>query len=221
MKKLIGHILILSITVLFVQAGQRQSLYDFLPQGYLVFEKIYGDLNDDGMDDCVIIIKGTDKSKIVHDKYRGKLDLNRRGIIVLIYKKDHYELALRNEDCFSSESEDGGAYFAPELTVNIKKENLNINYSHGRYGYWTYVFRFQDSDLKLIGYDKSINNGPIVNKEISINFLTKKKIVKENTNENSQGEDEVFHITKSKISTKELIKLSDIIDFDKLRISEE
>ena len=44
------------------QVEQEQNLSAFLPKGYVVFEKINGDLNKDGIEDCVLIIKGTDKS---------------------------------------------------------------------------------------------------------------------------------------------------------------
>jgi len=71
---------------------------------------------------------------------------------VLLNSANNYQLALENYDCFSSENEAGGVYFAPELWVKIEKGNLYINYSHGRYGYWSYTFRFQDSDFALIGY---------------------------------------------------------------------
>ena len=37
---------------------------DFLPEGYVVYEKIYGDLNNDGLDDCVVIIKGQIKKTL-------------------------------------------------------------------------------------------------------------------------------------------------------------
>ena len=104
---------------------------DFLPKGFVVSEKISGDLNKDGIKDCVLIIKGTSKKQIITDEYRGKLDRNRRGIIVLLNKKDHYELAVKNESCFSSENEDGGVYFPPELSVEIKKGNLYIQYGQG------------------------------------------------------------------------------------------
>lgn len=59
----------LSITV----SGQvKQKSTDFLPKEYVVFEKIMGDLNKDPIDDCVLIIKGTDTSKIITDEHRGK-----------------------------------------------------------------------------------------------------------------------------------------------------
>ncbi len=197
---------------------QREKTANFLPEGYVVFEEIYGDLNKDGLEDCIVIIKGTDKSKIIKDEHRGELDRNRRGIIVLFDKKDCYELIVKNYDCFSSENEDGGVYFAPELSVSTEKGNLHIQYDHGRYGDWEYVFRFSNSDFNLIGYDASSNYGPIINSKTSINFLTRKKLEKVNVNENAEGGDEIFEDTWSNITVKSMKKLSSIKDFDQLDI---
>ena len=60
-----------------LKVEQKQNPTDFVPKGYVVFEKINGDLNKDGSDDCVLIIKGTDKNQIIKDEYRGQLDRNR------------------------------------------------------------------------------------------------------------------------------------------------
>jgi len=199
-----------------------KKVTDFIPKDHIVFEKIYGDLNEDGLEDCILIIKGTDRNKIVKNEYRGKLDRNRRGIIVLFRINDNYELAVKNYDCFSSENEDGGTYYAPELGIETNKGNLHINYAHGRYGYWNYVFRFKNSDFELIGYDASSNTGPIINSEISINYLIKKKILKVNTNEDiEEGGDEVFKETVARINASKLTKLSEIKDFDELDVLEE
>lgn len=219
MRKLLTLLITIIATTAFGQVETKQNPTDFLPKGLMVFEKINGDLNKDGIDDCVLIIKGTDKNQIITDEYRGQLDRNRRGIIVLFNKNDHYELAVKNYDCFSSENEDGGVYFASELSIEIKKGNLNVHYGHGRYGYWNYSFRFQNSDFELIGYDQSDNRGPIVERETSINFLSKKKQEKVNTNENAEGGDEVFEETWKNINVNRLIKLSEIKDFDELDMS--
>ncbi len=199
----------------------KKDITDFIPKNYVSFDTIYGDLNKDGLEDCVLIIKGTDKSKIIEHEYRGKLDRNRRGIIVLFNKNKGYELAVENYDCFSSENEEGGVYFAPELSVEIDKAKLHVSYGHGRYGYWSYMFRFQNNDFELIGYDGSYNRGPIVITETSINFLTRTKIVNHNTNEDAEEENEVFEKTVTKISKNKLLKLSEIKDFDELNVSEE
>lgn len=198
----------------------KKSPADFVPKGYVIFDTIYGDLNKDKIEDCVLIIKGTNKSDIIKDEYRGQLDRNRRGILVLLNKGDGYELVVKNENCFSSENEDGGVYFAPDLVVEITKGKLFVHYAHGRYGYWRYMFRLQNSDLELIGYDASSNHGPTVLTETSINFLTRKKIVNENTNPDTDNGEEIFEKTESKINTSKLLKLSEIEDFDQLEVSE-
>lgn len=194
---------------------------DFVPENYILTEKIGGDLNKDGLEDYVLIIKGTDKSKFVTDESRGELDRNRRGIIVLFSKEGRYQLVSRNYDCFSSENEDGGVYYAPELSVKIDKYKVYVNYAHGRYGYWGYTFRYQNLDFELIGYDLAEHRGPTTQSETSINFLTKTKIFKDNTNKNDDDAEEVFEKTVTKLSTQPLIKLSEIKDFDELNFYEE
>lgn len=198
----------------------RKSLEDFIPKNYVAFDTIYGDLNKDNLEDCILIIKGTDKSKFIKDDYRGELDRNRRGIIVLFNKNNSYELAVKNYECFSSENEDGGVYFAPELSVEIEKGNLKVHYGHGRYGYWSYTFRNQNNDCELIGYDSSNNRGPVVESNVSINFLTRTKITNENTNKDDEGGDEIFEKTVTKINKSKLLKLSEIKDFDQLEVLE-
>ncbi len=200
---------------------QKCNITDFVPKGYVIFEQIKGDLNNDGIDDCVLIIKGTDKSKFVMHETFGELDRNRRGIIVLFNKKDYYELVAKNYDCFSSENEDGGLYFAPELSIKIEKGKLYLHYGHGRYGYWRYTFRHQNSDFELIGYDHSSNRGPVIQDAVSINFLTKKKLFKDNINKDKENSDEeyvedVFIEKWSAIKIDKLLKLSEIKDFDVL-----
>ena len=201
------------------QVVKKQSPNDFIPEGYVVFETMYGDLNKDGSDDCVLIIKGTENIQIINDEYLGQIDRNRRGIIVLFNSNQHYELALQNYECFSSENEDGGGYYPPELSVEIESGNLSVQYLHGRNGGWTYTFRFQNTGFELIGYGMNDYDGPVINSETSINFSTKTKQIKVNTNENDGGGEEVFSTTTKKILIDQLIKLADIKDFDELDMS--
>lgn len=218
MKKIV-YILFFAIGInTFAQPTSKiaKSPTDFVPTGYVVFEEIRGDLNKDHQIDHVFIIKGTDKNRFVNDKRLGLLDRNRRGIIIVLKNQDQYELALENRNCFSSENEEGGDYFAPELNVSINKGNILIHYAHGRYGYWSYNFRYQNSDFEMIGYDSSQNRGPVVESLISINFMTKKMVIRENTNENATGGDEKFKENWKKITPSKPIKLMEIDDFDSL-----
>mgnify|MGYP000001540553 FL=1 len=193
---------------------------EFVPPGYVVVETVRGDLNKDHQEDEVLIIKATDKKNFVKHEYRGLLDRNRRGLIVALKKGDHYELALENRKCFSSENEDGGVYFPPELQIWVEKGNLRLHYAHGRYGSWTYMFRYQNADFVLIGYDSSDNSGPVVDRAVSINFLTKQMLIRENTNSvemRALGKNK-FKETSTTFVFPKLIQLQSVLDFDELDV---
>jgi hypothetical protein len=186
----------------------------------VVVEEIRGDLNKDLQEDEVLIIKATNKKNFVKHEYRGLLDRNRRGLIVAFKKGDHYELALENLKCFSSENEDGGVYFPPELQIWVEKGNLRLHYAHGRYGSWTYMFRYQNADFELIGYDGSENSGPVVDRSVSINFLTQKMLIRENTNSiemRALGKSKFKETSKTFVFPK-LIQLRSVLDFDELDV---
>jgi len=186
-----------------------------IPIGFKLFQKIRSDLNEDGIEDCVLIIKGTNPEKVIEDEYRGQLDRNRRGILIYLSNHNKFDLTTRNLDCFSSENEDGGVYFPPELSIEINDGKLFISYEHGRYGNWRYTFRHNGSNFDLIGFDISNNYGPIINSETSINFLTKRKLIRENINPNTEESgDEIFKETWVDIEVIKFIQLSSISDFD-------
>ena len=151
MKRIKTITLLLFLTN-FMSYAQKDDVKDFIPKEYVLFDTIYGDLNKDKLEDCILIIKRTDKENIVEDRFEAIVDRNRRGIIILFKSENGYQKAAENLDCFSSENEDGGVYFAPELYFDVKRENLIIHYGHGRYGWWKYTFRYQESKFKLIGY---------------------------------------------------------------------
>ncbi|MFV0573518.1 MAG: hypothetical protein ACK5M1_14010 [Xanthomarina gelatinilytica] len=215
--KRIFKILPFLLLIIFDCKAQKSEPSDFIPKGYTEFEKYFGDLDKDGQKDCVLIIKKTDTTNIVTNRFDEKVDRNRRGIIVLFKNGSDYILADKNYDCFSSENEDDGVYFPPELGIDFERGNLIVHYGHGRYGFWRYIFRFQNSNFELIGYDQS-NGGVVISSETSINFLTKKKLIRENTNKNAEGGDEVFKETWDNIEIETLIKLSEIKDFDELGV---
>ncbi len=217
MNRVVSIIALLWISLSCAQEKKTNPAY-FIPKGYTEFEKYFGDLNKDGLQDCVLIIKKIDSKQIVLNKFNEKVDRNRRGIIILFKTKQGYKLAEKNYNCFTSENEDGGVYYPPELFVNIKNNKLYIIYAHGRYGHWSYTFRYQNSSFKLIGYDYSDYQGPRIENVTSINFLTQKKQKKANINLYDEGGEEKFIETWSTIKIDSLIKLSEIKDFYKLDI---
>jgi hypothetical protein len=222
MRVLIYASLLAITTNAFSQTTTKTANFpnEFVPPGYVVFEETRGDLNKDNQEDYVFIIKGTDKKNIVTDNDRGELDLNPRGIIIAFKNNGKYELALENRHCFSSENEDGGVYFAPELDVSIEKGNLLVHYAHGRYGYWNYNFRYQHADFELIGYNSSQRRGPIEERFTSINFSTKKMLTKVNVNQDAEGGDEIFKESWKRFSLPKPIKLRDIVLFDNLHVGD-
>ena len=175
-------------------------------------------MNKDGISDAVLIIKATDKDGFVKDERSGEIiDRNVRGIVIAFRKGDFYELVLRKLSLFSSENEDGGVCFSPELGCNITKGNLEIHYYYGRYGYWRYVFRYQNNDFELIGYDDENSRGPVFMKGHSINFLTQKIRIRENQNEYANDEkDEIIKTVWRNFKIDKLYKLSEIDDIEGL-----
>lgn len=199
--------------------AQNEVYIPYIPKGHIIFDTYFSDLNKDGLEDCVLIIKKTDKKNIVTNRFNKKVDRNRRGIIALLKNGTNYEVVDQNYDCFSSENEDGGVYFPPDLWIDFNRGNLIVHYGHGRYDFWRYIFRYQDLNFKLIGYDASYNRGPVIITETSINFLTKKKLIRKNTNAEATDGDEIFKETWHNIKIDQLIQLSDIKDFDELDMS--
>ena len=220
MRKLASIIFLAIGSNVYAQTNAKvaRSAADFVPRGYVVVQEIKGDLNKDHDPDIVLIIKGMDPSKFVKDEYRGKLDRNRRGILVALHDQHGYRLVLENRNCFSSETEDGGVYFAPELDVGINKGNLTIHYAHGRYGFWTFSFRYHNSDFALIGYDRSSNRGPVVQNTVSVNFSTGRARFQDNVNPDDDGGEEKFKETWKKFTLSKPIRLSEVRDFDELDV---
>jgi hypothetical protein len=191
----------------------------FLPESYFIYDRIGGDLNKDGLVDSVYVIKKIDPEYIVVNDFGETVDRNRRGIMVFFKHNNGWELVVENLTCFASENEDGGVYYPPQLTVVIKKGNLFIEYEHGRYGYWSYNFRLNNADFELIGFDATEHHGPTILSETSINYLTKRKLTKENINAyTEEGRNEIFEDIWTDIDIKNLLLISEIEDFSELGV---
>ena len=116
--------------VAIAQPSTKKNPKDFIPAGFVLVSSVEGDLNKDGVADKVLLIKGTDKGAYEKNEFGEMVDRNRRGIIVLFKKDNQYQMVLKNLNCFSSENEDGGVYYAPELSLEINKGNLYFQYPY-------------------------------------------------------------------------------------------
>ena len=80
----------------------------------------------------------------------------------------------------------------PEISFSIARNNFYVHYSHGRYGYWKYTFRYRKNQMVLIGYDAVDKNGAVIQQEISINFNNKKRLIRTNLRATSSVEESEF-----------------------------
>ena len=145
-----------------VASAISSDALDFLPESTILFSQIEGDLDGDGDDDVVLITKETKSSGIVENDYGDMVDRNRRGLVILETLNQGYRLLLDHRECFESENEDGGVYYAPELYVSIEESQLICGWGHGRYGYWRYIFDYAGGDFALAKYfSQSLDNAGV------------------------------------------------------------
>jgi hypothetical protein len=159
-----------------------------VPAGYSLGQEVKGDLNKDGIEDRVLLVKGK----------------NGGGVIVLLGKDGGYETVVSNLNCFP----DGDGVFGIEIN---KRGNLIISRGgfNGGSCEVTYAFRYKDSDFELIGEDfQQTGHSP---NSYSINYLSKKKQVK-TLDMGTNKETEKWE----NLDIQSLRKLSKITDFVEL-----
>lgn len=153
-----------------------------LPKQTALYDAIKGDLNKDDIEDAVVVTQETFKDKFLtfsdscdgstkDDKWCQIVNKNRHGIVILLSNGDKYEAVVTKRDIFESPNEDGGAYFPPELAVEIKNSELKFFYSYGKYGYWEYVFALDGKDFRLVKYLSNVNNGPVPEYIVQMDFI--------------------------------------------------
>jgi len=184
---------------------------DFVPAGYKILQEAKGDLNKDGLEDCVLLIV-------------GKRDESRRGIVIVFNRGEYYENMLENRNIFSYEKEDFIFFFAPSAEIAIKKGVLNIKtgFRHGGGGIiyvHNYKFRYQNSDFELIGYDFLHIDPADGDMTQSINFLSKKMHTKTAKEDADGFYSKVIDEAWKNITIKEPIKLRKIVSLDEWKFN--
>lgn len=198
-------------------SGYDKSLVKLIPEGYEVHNVLTGDLNKDSIIDYVFLVGSTNLDNF-EEHQSGKIaDRNRQGIIIIFGEgNNRYKKVVENLSCFPSNFEDGGVYYAPELYLEINKQNnLEINYLHGRYGYWGFIFRYQNNRFELIGSFSNSSRGPIELSYVSINYSTKKKETAWNINADTENEEDVVWEEKW-----EDIKVDKLLDLNEAKYLE-
>ncbi len=148
--------------------ASKTLIEDFIPAGWKTILHESGDLNNDGIDDHAIVIENTIPENIKLNDRLGQdtLNLNPRAIMVFFKEKNGYTLVEQNDNGFipTENDEESTCLADPLMTeggISIQKGVLTISFQYWlSCGSWSvnnadYKFRYQDREMKLIGFDHS------------------------------------------------------------------
>ncbi|MET3821554.1 hypothetical protein ACVK00_000463 [Burkholderia sp. PvR073] len=156
----------------------------FVPKGWKLEFQTKGDLNGDGRDDLVLVLRDNDPANVVsHDGMcENPFDANPRILVVAFAQPDgRYAVALRSDTLIPVRESPCLADALEEGNVIVNRGALRVTLSRfASAGSWemgstTYTFRWQDRNFMLIGYDNfSVmrNTGAVRN--LSVNYSTGK-----------------------------------------------
>lgn len=197
---------------------------DFIPNEYSVMDTLITDVNYDNILDYIFIVQGTDTEYIIYDDIRGQMNLNRRGIVIILSNGNSYEVSISNYSLFHSDHEDGGIYFSPELSISAESINksLNIHYSHGRYGYSSYEFQYLYNNFYLVHYYSVFRSSLdtldyVLFDESEVDFLSHTKLYRQAISIDSMGY-EIYKNNYEEYPVKSLVKLSEIEELYDLKL---
>lgn len=219
---MMNRLLFIVLLLLFIDAelnAQDNDFSRFLPDDYYVVEELYADLSNDKQEDYVLLIKKKDSNNVIQNRFGETVDRNRRGLVILFKDDKSFQLASENYICFSSENEDGGVYYPPQLKIELQKGMLVIGFGHGRYGNWQYSFVYNGSDFELFNYKSVSSNGPVIEREVNIDFVRKLKTTKEYIDDEGNDEGDAYKEIQSPIELVKAIKLSEVSDFDQINFN--
>ena len=167
-------------------AREGSSPSTFLPKNWELEAQATGDLNGDTLPDAALVLHMTDPANLVPSDWdpNQKYDSNPRMLVVLFARAGGgYELAAADHKLIprlenQNQDEPFDEVAIVKGTLRVK---MHVFMSAG--GWWmggsAYTFRWQDGAFKLIGFDRDgvmRNSGET--EEISINYLTGKKLEK-------------------------------------------
>lgn len=154
---------------------------DFVPAGWGIEGQSSGDLNKDGRDDQVLLLRGQDPAQRSMRERRPEepLDTNPRMLAVLLAQADGgLALGVVNHTLiprWTDPMQDDPLY-EPDEDVAIERGTVRVHLvlpASAAQGRYSYTFRWQDGGLKLIGYDHEIvQAGPGDVDELSVNYLS-------------------------------------------------
>jgi hypothetical protein len=193
------------------------SAETFVPQGWKLETQKTGDLDKDGKDDLLLLLRMDDARNVLKHEGLGQnpFDTNPRILAVAFAggTGKPYRLGLENHTLIGRPvdpvledplSELGGISIERE----VLKVELHLFSSAGSWatGLTTYRFRHGKSGFELIGFDRSTTGrGDGTQQEVSINYLTGKVKISTGTIESDEEK-----VEWRKLKKKPLFKIEDI-----------
>ncbi len=169
-----------------------ENYQNLLHKNSKVLGIVKGDLNKDGKPDLALIVEDFDKKYIKYNDGFGSdtLNLSPRRILVLLQTANKkYKVVAENSDFIPSQNDEESTCLADPI---MEQENAGLSIEKGllkfssQYWYscgsWyvsniTYTFRYQKSQMELIGFDQSdFHRSSGEETSTSINFSTKKRV---------------------------------------------
>jgi hypothetical protein len=167
-------------------AQHARAAEDFVPPGWRLERKVSGDLNGDGRDDLVLVLRGNEPRNIIDARERGgpqNFDTNPRILAVAFANTaGGYDLALENHtligrtaDAFAQDPLDPNGVQAGGVEIKKGALQVTLGYFGGDMGHITYTFRCQKGRFDLIGFDSiDVDRSGGTIDQISINFATRR-----------------------------------------------
>lgn len=135
----------------------------FAPAGWAIEMRAAGDLDKDGRDDLVLVLRMHDPANVIHNDGPGpdEFDTNPRMLAVLFADAGGYRLAA--EDHALVPRPDNPVmddYLGGDGAVSVQRGGFSVGlHAWASAGTWytsgtTFTFRWQEGCFRLIGYDR-------------------------------------------------------------------
>lgn len=166
--------------------AQGATVADFVPKGWRIELQPTGDLDKDGRDDVVLVLRMDDPTNIVENEGLGasEFDTNPRLLAVLIAADAGYRLALQDHALIPRpDNPVMDDYLSGDDAVTVRRGAFTVQlHSWASAGSWytgstTFTFRQQDGCFRLIGYDSSgLHRGSGETSSTSLNLAAGKAV---------------------------------------------
>lgn len=163
---------------------QGKTIKSLIPAQWKVIDSVYGDLNNDKVEDLALIYEfyaAVKENRAYGDNTTELITEIQRPRMLAVYFKSgrNYKLVTQNNN-FILRSEEGGSMGDPLRPLVIADNVLNLAFEGGANWRWklNYSFKYQDKDWQLTkasNYSYHSGSGDMNSKKYD--FINKKRII--------------------------------------------